>query len=82
MNQARHQKQLRERARREKADAKRQRREARQTSAASDGQPQRLVSEHEVLALLTALHDSFGDGRLDFDEFERRKIELMAQLDG
>ena len=82
MSQARYQKQLRERARREKADAKRQRREARQTSAASDGQPQPLASESEVLALLTALHDSFGQGRIDFEEFERRKGELMAQLNG
>jgi hypothetical protein len=82
MSQARYQKQLRERARREKSEAKRQRREARQTPAPAEGQPQRLVSEPEVLALLAALHDSFRDGHLDFDEFERRKIELTAQLDG
>ena len=68
--------------RREKAEGTYQRREARHTFAASDSQPQRLVSEHEVLAFVTALRDSLAEGRLDLGEFERRTNELMAQLNG
>jgi hypothetical protein len=82
MSQARYQKQMRERARREKAEAKRERREARQASAAATGQSEPTASQPEVLAEVAALHVSFGEGRIDFDEFERRKLELMAQLDG
>jgi hypothetical protein len=82
MNQARFQKQRRESARREKAKAKQERREARQAAAASVDEATPTASEPEVLAELAALHDSFREGRIDFDEFERRKHELMAQLDG
>jgi hypothetical protein len=82
MSQARYQKQMRERARREKAEAKKERREARQATAASSDQPSQVASEPEVLAQLTALHASFDEGAIDFEEFERRKHELMAQLDG
>jgi hypothetical protein len=28
------------------------------------------------------LHDSFREGEIEFEEFEQRKQELMAQLDG
>jgi hypothetical protein len=82
MSQARYQKQMRERARREKAEAKRERREARQASAAASGEQPQLASQPEVLAQLAALHDSFAEGSIEFDEFERRKHELTAQLDG
>ena len=82
MSQARYQKQMRERARREKAEAKRERREARQASAASTGQSEPTASQPKVLAEVAALHVSFGEGLIDFEEFERRKLELMAQLDG
>ena len=82
MNQARFQKQRRESARREKAKAKQERREARQAAAASADEAPPTASEPEVLAELAALHDSFREGGIDFDQFERRKHELMAQLDG
>lgn len=82
MSQARYQKQLRERARREKAEAKRERREARQATAASTDDQREVASEPEVLAQLTALHNRFDEGEIDFEEFERRKLELMAQLGG
>jgi hypothetical protein len=82
MSHARQQKQLRERARREKAEVKRARREARQQTDASSGQPQPAASQSEVLANLAALHDSFAEGGMGFDEFERRKHDLIAQLDG
>jgi hypothetical protein len=81
MSQARYQKRLRERARLEKAEAKRQRREARQASAASSGKQQPVDSQPEVLAQLAALHLSFAEHAIDFDEFERRKHELTARLD-
>jgi hypothetical protein len=79
MSQARYQKQLRERARREKAEAKRDRREARLLSAASEP-PQPAASEPDVLAKLAALHETFAQGGIDFDEFERVKHELISQL--
>ena len=82
MNQARYQKLLREKARRDKAEAKRERREARLASAATAGEVQAVVSQPEVLAELAVLHDNFRDGVVDFEEFERRKHELMALLDG
>jgi hypothetical protein len=82
MNQARFQKQRRESARREKAKAKQERREARQAAAASADEAPAAAPESEVLAELAALHDSFREGQIDFDEFEQRKHELMAQLDG
>ena len=82
MSHARFQKQLRERARREKAAAKRERREARHGPDASEGHSQQLSSEPEILAQLAALHDRFGQGAIDFEEFERRKQELTGLLDG
>jgi hypothetical protein len=82
MSQARYQKQVRERARREKAAAKKERREARQASAAENGEVPQVASQPEVLAELAALHDTFADGAIEFEEFERRKHELIAQLDG
>jgi hypothetical protein len=81
MNQARFQKQQREKARREKAEAKKERREARQAAAGQTDEGKQAASQPEVLAQLAALHDSFRDGRIEFDEFERRKHELMAELD-
>ena len=81
MNQARFQKQRRESARLEKAKAKQERREARQAAAASAEEALPTAPEPEVLAQLAELHDSFREGRIDFDDFEQRKHELMAQLD-
>ncbi|HZB43363.1 MAG TPA: hypothetical protein VE487_20505 [Ilumatobacter sp.] len=82
MNQAKFQKQRRESARREKAKAKQERREARVAAAAAADEAPPAASEPEVLAQLAVLHDSFREGKIEFEEFEQRKQELMAQLDG
>ncbi len=83
MSQARFQKRMREKARQEKQALKRERREQRAADAAdaadspdeSSGPPQ-----EQVLAKLAALHRQFDDEQIDFDEFEERKAELIAQL--
>jgi hypothetical protein len=82
MNQAKFQKQRRESARREKAKAKQERREARVAAAAAADEAPPSASEPEVLAQLAVLHESFREGEIEFEEFEQRKQELMAQLDG
>jgi hypothetical protein len=71
-----------ERARLERAAAKRERR---QTRAPVDHAPtaDRIgasESQDEVLAALAALHESFARGALQFAEFEAGKIDLMERL--
>lgn len=83
MSQARFQKRQREKARQEKAAAKRERRAARAEEAATDDGSEQSDAppESRVLAQLAALHEQFDNEELDFDEFEDRKRELLAQLD-
>ena len=86
MSQARFQKRQREKARQEKAAAKRDRRAARleaATSALPDTLPDALPQDNEtrVLAELGELHREFADGALEFEEFEERKQSLLAQLE-
>jgi hypothetical protein len=82
------QKRLREKARRDKVQAKRDRRESRAAEPApTDGdadapeEAPAVAPEPEVLAELAELHARFDADRIDFDEFEQRKSELLAQLD-
>ena len=80
MNQARFQKQQREKARREKAAAKWARKEAR---AAADDEPAdgpAMLDEETVLTQLAELHQSFESGAIPFEDFEEAKTELMARL--
>lgn len=84
MSQARFQKRMREKARQEKAQAKRQRKDERAAEAAAgadaaDDVP--AASEPDVLAELADLHRRFDAEDIDFDEFEQRKHDLLAQLD-
>jgi len=82
MNQARFQKQQREKARREKAAAKTARRAERALSAeeaAAEGAPP-AVDETAVLNELAALHERFGAGEIEFEEFEAAKLELTERL--
>jgi hypothetical protein len=82
MSQARFQKRMREKAKQEKQAAKRERKAERaeaaevEDEAGSDAPP-----EATVLEQLAALHARFADDAIDFDEFEERKQELLAQLD-
>jgi hypothetical protein len=81
VTQGRFQKIARERAQREKADAKRERREAAQAAAREAPTDQPVVDQSAVLAGLAELHQQFEAGTIDFEVFEQRKQELMASLD-
>jgi len=39
-----------------------------------------VVDEGQVLAQVAALHQKFDDGDIEFEEFEERRNDLMAQL--
>jgi hypothetical protein len=83
MSHARFQKQERERARRAKAQAKRDRREANLAAAEQpvEGSAEPSVANQaDVLAELAELHDRFGAGEVEFVDFEREKQELMERL--
>lgn len=83
MSQARFQKRMREKAKQEKQAAKRERKAERaEAEAAADEDPTSdAPPEATVLEQLAALHARFADDAIDFDEFEERKQELLAQLD-
>jgi hypothetical protein len=82
MSQANFQKRQREKDRREKAAAKRERKAQRAESSdePADEEAAPTVPQDRVLAELAALHASFEAEQIDFDEFEDRKRELIAQL--
>lgn len=81
MNQARFQKQQREKARREKAAAKWARRDERREAASAEEPPAATVDEAAVLARLAALHEQFEAGAITFEDFSDAKEELIRQLD-
>jgi hypothetical protein len=84
MSQARFQKIQRERAKREKALAKQERKAQRAEEAelaAAEAPDEPIVPESTVLEQLASLHQRFDDDQIDFDTFEERKQELIAQLD-
>jgi hypothetical protein len=83
MSQARFQKRMREKAKQEKQAAKRERKAERAEAAeAADEQPEPDgPPQATVLEQLATLHERFADDAIDFDEFEERKHELLAQLD-
>ncbi len=81
MSQARFQKMQREKAKREKAQAKAERKAQRAEEAELAGDDDTDVPPQEqVIAKLAKLHEQFDDDQIDFDTFEERKQELMAQL--
>lgn len=89
MSQARFQKRMREKAKQDKQRAKRARKEDRAAEAAEaaesgdgggDGEDAAAPPQPQVLDQLAALHKQFEDDQIDFDEFEERKQELLAQL--
>jgi type II secretory ATPase GspE/PulE/Tfp pilus assembly ATPase PilB-like protein len=82
MSQARFQKQMREKARREKALAKQERKEERAAEAASaETGDAAAAPQPQVLEQLAELHRRFDADDIDFEEFEERKTELLGQLD-
>ena len=82
MSQASFQKQQREKARRDRAAAKFEKRaERRQTDAAEPAGPTGApVDETAVLAELAALHEQFAAEQISFDDFEAAKQRLTALL--
>jgi hypothetical protein len=83
MSQARFQKRMREKAKQEKAAAKRARRAERAEAAlATSEEPadDDVPEQEDVIAQLAKLHERFDDDRIDFDTFQEEKQELIAQL--
>ncbi len=71
----------RDRAKKAKAVAKRERREERIAPVDGEvaGEVSRL-SQNEVLERLTVLHERFDNGAIDFEGFEKEKAALLASL--
>jgi hypothetical protein len=80
VNQARFQKQQREKARREKAAAKWARREERRSGRDEPSPSTSAAEEAAVLTDLAALHARFDAGDIPFDEFVAAKDELTQRL--
>ena len=74
----------RDRAKKAKAAAKREKRlqptdgDVESDDEVAEERPQ--VDEGAVLAQVAALHKQFDDGDIEFEEFEEKRNELMAQL--
>ena len=81
MNQARFQKQQREKARRERAAAKWAKRLERGNPATAPEPTEPVREQAAVLADLAELHERFDAGLVTFDDFETAKRELTDQLD-
>ena len=70
-----------EKARQEKAAAKRERRQGAVATSPDDVvEPQLQRSQEEILAVLATLHERFEEGSLTFSDFEEEKAELMRSL--
>jgi ubiquitin len=79
-------KQERDRAKKAKAAAKREKRAEERTDEPDEAAEPVDVGEgaipaEELLALVARLHEDFEAKRIDFEEFEERKAELMARID-
>jgi len=82
VSQAKFQKRMREKAKQEKQAAKRERKLERAEAADDEiGLADDAPPEATVLDRLAALHAQFADDAIEFEEFEERKQELLAQLD-
>jgi hypothetical protein len=71
----------RERAKKAKADAKRERRmshEGGPEAPADEAGPQ--VDENAVIGKLAELHAAFDNEEISFDDFETRRSELLTHL--
>ncbi len=80
MSQASFAKRQREKARKEKAAAKVERRAERQASADEAVPPAPQGDENALLADLADLHARFADGDMDFDDFSAAKEEITRRL--
>ena len=75
-------KRQREKARREKAEAKATRRLERSAATEPDRDPDPLppLDEEALLAELAELHTRFEDGDLDYDDFVAAKDDVTRRL--
>lgn len=79
-------KQERDRAKKAKAAAKREKRLEERGDADTDTDEAPIdvgegaIPAEELLALVARLHEDFEAKRIDFEEFEERKAELMARI--
>lgn len=77
----------RDRAKKAKAAAKRERRQERTQAAdeevaeESPTPPGPTLPEEEVLDRLARIHEQFDEGQLTFDQFEEAKASLLEHLD-
>lgn len=77
--QASFQKMQRERAQREKALAK-QNRKAERRENATVAEPASDDEQQQIVTALAELHERHAAGEIEFDDFEERRAELLEQL--
>jgi hypothetical protein len=85
MSSNRAQKRQLEKARQEKAAAKRERRQTKgqpgdEPGEGAEQEGAEVHVEQDVLAELAALHERYADGGLSLEEFEESRAELVARL--
>jgi hypothetical protein len=76
-------KQERDRAKKARAAAKREKREDRTTADEEEAVEvgEGPISPEELLTVVARLQEDLESGRIDLDEFEERKAELAARID-
>lgn len=77
----------RDRDKKAKAAAKRERRQERSAAAAAEPEVDPItqdeggeLSASELLVLIEAIHQSFEAGTMTYEDFEEKKVELLARL--
>ena len=80
MSQAKFQKRQREMAKAEKKKAKEARKQERQEAADEETDAAPDVDAGSVMAKLEKLHQDFADDKIEFDEFEETKQDLLSKL--
>ncbi len=70
----------RDRAKRAKALAKREKRVESEKAALEAGASSDAADPAKILEQVAALHEQFDAGDIKFDEFEEQKAELMGKL--
>lgn len=80
MSQAKFQKRQREMAKAEKKKAKEARKQERQEAADEETDASPDVDAGSVMAKLEKLHQDFADDKIEFDEFEETKQDLLSKL--
>ena len=70
----------RDRAKKAKALAKREKRVESEKAALEAGNAEAPVDPSEILEQVAVLHEQFDNGELEFEAFEEQKAELMSKL--